>query len=90
MEKHDIEHLERKIHELHKSLTALRDQDPVTGVITIIHKPGWTSVAEQAFFTGIVDAMLMQTKTLSALKQVLLSGATNVELNPQPLPPLGS
>jgi hypothetical protein len=47
-------------------------------------------VAEQAFFTGIVDAMLMQTKTLSALKQVLLSGATKVELNPQPLPPLGS
>lgn len=89
MEKHHIEHLEKKINELHKSLAALGGQDPVTGLINIIHNPGWTTIAEQAFFTGIVDAMLAQTNTLLALKQVLLSGAAKVELelNPQPLPP---
>ena len=56
-------------------------------LIPIIHKPGWTSVAEEAFVTGILDAMLSQTKTLSELKQVLLSGVNKVALNPQPLPP---
>ena len=44
-------------------------------------------MAEEAFVTGILDAMLSQTKTLSELKQVLLSGVNKVALNPQPLPP---
>ncbi len=87
MQKHDIEHLEKRINELHKSLVALGSQDPVTGLITIIHRPGWTTVAEQAFVTGIVEAMVSQTKTLSELKQVLVSGVNKVALNPQPLPP---
>jgi hypothetical protein len=87
MEKHHIEHIEKKINELHKSLIALGSQDPVPALIPIIHKPGWTSVAEEAFVTGILDAMLSQTKTLSELKQVLLSGVNKVALNPQPLPP---
>ena len=87
MEKHKIEHLEARINELHKSLTALGDQDPVSGLINIIHNPGWTTIAEQTFVAGIVDVMLAQTKTLSEMKKVLLSGATKVELNPQPLPP---
>ena len=87
MEKHHIEHIEKKINELHKSLVALGGQDPVTGLINIIHNPGWTSMAEEAFVTGILDAMISQTKTLSELKQVLVSGVNKVALNPQPLPP---
>jgi hypothetical protein len=87
MQAHDAEHLEKKINELHKSLIALSGQDPVTGLITIIHKPGWTSVAELEFFTGIVDSMVSQTKSLAELKRVLSSGSNKVALNPQPLPP---
>ena len=87
MEKHQIEHLEARIHELHKSLTALGGEDPVSGLINIIHNPGWTTIAEQAFVAGIVDVMLAQTKSLSEMKRVLLSAAGKVELNPQPLPP---
>ena len=87
MEKDHIEHLEKKINELHKSLVALGGRDPVTGLIGIIQLPGWTSMAEEAFVTGILDAMISQTKTLSELKQVLVSGVNKVALNPQPLPP---
>jgi hypothetical protein len=87
VEKHQIEHLEARIHELHKSLTALGDQDPVSGLINIIHHQGWTTIAEQALVAGMVDVMLAQTKTLSEMKRVLLSGASKVALNPQPLPP---
>jgi hypothetical protein len=87
MQKHDTEHLVKKINELHKSLIALSGQDPVTGLIPVIHRPGWTTLPEFEFFTGIVDAMVSQTKTLAELKQVLSSGANKVALNPQPLPP---
>lgn len=90
MEKHHATHLESQINELHKNLTTLASQEPVLGLINIIHRPGWTTIAEQAFFTGIVEGMLAQTKTMLAMKQVLLSGAAKVELNPQPLPPKAS
>ena len=87
MEKNHIEHLEMQLKELHTSLTRLSGEEPVTGLAHIIRKPGWTTPAEIAFFTGIVDAMHGQAKILLAMKQALLSGAAKVELNPQPLPP---
>jgi len=87
MEKQHIQHLETRLNELHKSMITLGDREPMSELINIIHRPGWTTIAEEAFFTGIVDAMQAQTKTLLAMKQVLLSGASKVALNPQPLPP---
>jgi hypothetical protein len=87
MEKHHITHLEAQINELHSSLARLATEEPLNELIEIIHRPGWTTLAEAAFFTGILEAMVAQMKTLSAMKQVLLSGAAKVGLSPQPLPP---
>jgi hypothetical protein len=87
MEKHDLTYLEKKIKELRGSLTSLADGRDFEEFITIIHKPGFTSVAEQTLFRGVADSMLEQAKTLLGLKQVLITGAAKVELNPQPLPP---
>ena len=53
-------------------------------MVSVIHKPGWTTKAEVAFFSGIVDSMIAHAKALSSLKHVLLSGAAKVELNPSP------
>jgi hypothetical protein len=87
MEKHHTTQLEAQINELHTSLASLASEEPLTELIKIIHRPGWTTIAEEAFFMGILEVMVSQMKTLSAMKQVLLSGAAKVELNPQPLPP---
>jgi hypothetical protein len=87
MEKHHTTQLDAQINALHTSLARLSSEEPLTELIQIVHRPGWTTVAEEAFFMGILEAMGSQTKTLSAMKQVLLSGAAKVELNPQPLPP---
>lgn len=87
MEKHHLQHLETRITELHANLKALVEQQPMPELIRIIHQPGWTTIAEEAFFTGLVDTMHAHTKTLLAMKQVLMSGAEKVALNPQPLPP---
>lgn len=87
MQKTNVEHLQAQLKELHKAMTRLSSEDPIDGLVSIIHRPGWTTLAEEAFFAGIVDAMLAQTKTLLGMKSALMSGASKVELNPQPLPP---
>ena len=87
MEKHDLAHLEKKIGELRASLTNMADDKGFAELLTIIHKPGFTSVAEHLLLRGLVESMVEQAKTLSSLRQILLSAASKVELNPQPLPP---
>jgi hypothetical protein len=64
MEKHDLTHLETKIKELRANLTSLTDGRGFEEFITIIHKPGFTSVAEHSLLRGVVDSMLEQAKTL--------------------------
>ena len=87
MQQHDLRHFETRIKDLCDSLTGAADRKDFEKFLTIIHKPGFTTVAEIALLMGVVDSMHEQTKTLLGLKQVLLSGASKVELNPQPLPP---
>jgi hypothetical protein len=87
LDKKQASHIEAQLKELHSSFQQLSGGDPVENMISVIHKPGWTTIAEVTFFTAIVDSMLAHTKALSALKQALFSGAAKVELNPQPLPP---
>jgi hypothetical protein len=87
MQQNDLTHLETRIKETCDSLKSVAEKQGFDEFLTIIHKPGFTSVAEIALFRGVVDAMHEQAKTLVSLKQVLLSGASKVELNPQPLPP---
>ena len=87
MDKNQASHIETQLRELHASFQQLSGGDSVENIISVIHKPGWTTPAEVAFFTGIVDSMLAHTKALATLKQALFSGAAKVELNPQPLPP---
>jgi hypothetical protein len=87
MEKHDLTHLETKVKELRDTLTSAADDNGFDEFLTIIHKPGFTSVAEVALLRGVVDSMNEHSKTLLGLKHVLLNAASKVELNPQPLPP---
>jgi len=87
MKKDDLADLESKIKTLRNNLKSLADDRAFDEFISIIHKPGFTSVAEQFFILAVVDSMSGQTKVLSDLKQVLLTGAGRVMLNPQPLPP---
>jgi len=87
MKEHDLLHIENQVKELRGDLANLADGTGYQELLLIIRKPWFTSVAEHAFLQGVVDSMLAQTKALLGLKHVLISGASKVELNPQPLPP---
>jgi hypothetical protein len=87
MDKQQIANFESQIKEFNNNLRQLTGGDSLDGLIKVIHQPGWTTIADIAFVGGILDSMVSQARTLNSLKQVLLSGASKVELNPQPLPP---
>lgn len=87
MKKQDIAHLETRVNELCQGLAGVADDTDFKEFLKIIHRPGWTTIAEAALVLALVDAMQAQTKTLSSLKVALLKAGSLVELNPQPLPP---
>lgn len=71
-----------EIRELEKSITALSDALAHLGkgtslrdLILIIREPGWTTPAELAFATSIVDTMSTQVQTLERLQTNLLQAS---------------
>lgn len=87
MKKHELVQLEISIKELRSALTRVADGAGFEEFIKIVHRPGFTTPAEAALLQGVANSMLEQARTLMSLKQILLTGAEKVELNPQPLPP---
>ena len=87
MKEHERTHLETKLKELRGTLTSLADGAGFEQFIRTIHRPGFTTPAEAALLIGVAEAMHEHSKIVLQLKQVLISGAEKVELNPQPLPP---
>jgi hypothetical protein len=79
MQEQDLIHLKSRVEDLCTSLANVANEKEFQEFLTIIHKPGWTSVAEQAFVSGILNAMQSHAQTLSRLKQTLLEGSRAVK-----------
>lgn len=87
MKKSEIAHVESQLKSIRDTLAKVSDAKAHDAFLALIHKPGFTTVAEGLFITAIVDAMQVQTRSLGEMQSALLSAASRVELNPQPLPP---
>lgn len=87
MQKQELYRLETQIKELIDGIGALVEGGDLEKVLTIIHRPGFTTVAECLLMHAIAESMNMQVKSMLALKQAFVSAASKVEINPQPLPP---
>lgn len=86
-EKHDIAALEGRIKNLSAQLKDVADDTDFEKMVVIIHQPWFTTPAEYLLVGGIVDVLTEHVKAMASLKQVLINGASAVELNPQPIPP---
>lgn len=75
MEKHELTQLEGEIQALKTSHAALASGDSLDELLRIIHRPGWTSVAELAFVRTGLESVRAQTAQLNALTQGLLNAA---------------
>ncbi len=77
-EPHDARKLETRTKELRQGLAKLADEKDFEELLTIIHRPGWTTPAEFIFAMGILNSMAAHTNALLGLKEVLLAGSRAV------------
>jgi hypothetical protein len=75
---HDLATFEARLKDVHTSLAGLATATDFEELIKIIHRPGWTTVAELAFATGILEAMHAHAQVMVGLKQALLRGSDQV------------
>ena len=87
MQQPDLTEVKNHLNGLRTQLKSVADDGELDQFLQIIHRPGFTTVAETWLIRGFVNSMVEQAKVLTGLKQVLMSGASRVELNPQPFAP---
>jgi hypothetical protein len=74
----DIKKIESRCQELTQALKGAADNKDFDELLTIIHKPGWTTPAEALLVHALLESMVAQAKHLAGLKQTLLAGARAV------------
>jgi hypothetical protein len=78
MEKHQLSQVEAHIQAIKTSHAALASSDELDQLWNIIHRPGWTTVAELAFLMNGLESIRAQTLQLAALKEGLVKSASLV------------
>jgi hypothetical protein len=78
MEKHQLSLLEAHIHAVKATHMTLADSSELDELLTIIHRPGWTTPAEWMLVATSLEYLAAQTKLVATLRQNLLTGARAV------------
>jgi hypothetical protein len=77
--KSDIAKLDKKISALSNVLAKLGKGTDLKDLILIIRKPGWTTPAELAFTTAMLDAVTAQAVQLDRLASAVVKAARKVK-----------
>jgi hypothetical protein len=77
--KHDIGKLEERLRGVDQKLEALEIYSPFG---PIIHRPGWTTIAEYSLFTVAVDALEQHVSSIYSIRDGLLRAAQQVDPGP--------
>lgn len=73
-----VEKLEDLVGQLNEVLSDLSDDDPFNDFLTIIHRPGWTTIAEWTLVEGGLQSMIGLATALAELKRSIFAGARAV------------
>ncbi|MGA2351441.1 MAG: hypothetical protein ABSF70_13480 [Terracidiphilus sp.] len=73
-----IERYEEKIREVQRAMTKLPGDNYYNDLLGIIHRPGWTSVAEGLFFEALVDTIHARSLELAELHKRLKAASMAV------------
>jgi hypothetical protein len=74
----DLDHLGKKITDLSDALAKLGTDGDFQRLLKIIHFPGWTTPAEFAFASAIIDHMTVQVRGFADLKGQLMKASEAV------------
>jgi hypothetical protein len=77
-EPHHIRKLEKKIRLLSNALSRLGRGLELQELLIIIHRPGWTSIAEFEFTDSILDHIGAEIRALERLQDDLVEAANRV------------
>ena len=78
MENHELTQLEGQIQALKTSHAALASGDSLDELLKIIHRPGWTTLAELAFVQAGLQSIRAQTAQLKTFTEGLVGAAKQV------------
>jgi hypothetical protein len=81
MAKHDIPRLEAKLKELKELCAKLSNDSDVNEMLQIIHRPGYTTVAEFALVSSTVESLVEQSRNVLTQRHALLVGSKEVEIS---------
>ncbi len=73
-----IQRFDKKVTDMRRAFAALPADDSFETLLNLIHRPGWTTIAEGIFFEGLVDSITQQTNQLANLQTQLMAGAAQV------------
>lgn len=76
--KHDIAGLEKKLRTIQKGMADLGKQNLTDDFIQIIHRPGWTTVAEFMLVSAMADSLQKQLEAAGAHCKQLMEAANRV------------
>jgi hypothetical protein len=91
---HDIAGLEQDLRQLSAGLATLGSGEDVEELIKVVHRPGWTSIAEMFLISNIVKSLNAHVETVGGLKQALIEGSHRITADtrhasgPAPAPPV--
>jgi hypothetical protein len=79
MSEKSIQQVTRKLSALKTNLRSVAEDDVYDQLLQIIHRPGWTTPAEIAFFETVLNSVDAHTRLLSQLHKDLLRSSQLVE-----------
>jgi hypothetical protein len=79
MSEKSIQQVARKLSALKTNLRSVAEDDVYDQLLKIIHRPGWTTPAEIAFFETVLNSVDAHTRLLSQLHKDLLRSSQLVE-----------
>ncbi|HMD39885.1 MAG TPA: hypothetical protein VKH15_11425 [Candidatus Acidoferrum sp.] len=78
MEKNALSKIETHIQTMKTAHAALANTSDIDMLFQIIHRPGWTTLAEGSFLLAALESINTQTAQLAALRQNVLAAAQQV------------
>ncbi len=74
-----IKALEIRLNQLGDKLASFDSHSKqIAELIPVIHRPGWTTLAEATLVAGLVDAMIKHTDVITDLHATLIRGSQAV------------
>ena len=74
-----IKSLEGHLNQLSDRLASFNNHSKqISELIPVIHRPGWTTLAEVTLVNGLVEAMIKHTEVITDLHTALMRGSQAV------------